>query len=97
MKEYREGEEALDICQKYEDRLKMADYCGDTVAFWTWRSNQKGIPPPTLRRGEAREMDRCSRGKQRRTGSAFSVCAKREYKNLHAAPTAALAGQGGRA
>ena len=36
MKEYIERAEALDICQKeYEDRLRMADYCGDTVA-WIW-------------------------------------------------------------
>lgn len=34
MKEYIERAEALDICQKeYEDRLRMADYCGDTVAL----------------------------------------------------------------
>lgn len=34
MKEYIERAATLDICQKeYEDRLGMADYCGDTVAY----------------------------------------------------------------
>ena len=34
MKEYIERAAALDICQKeYEDRLRVADYCGDTVAW----------------------------------------------------------------
>lgn len=34
MKEYIEKAAALDICQKeYEERLRMADYCGDTVAW----------------------------------------------------------------
>lgn len=44
MKEYIERAEALDICQKeYEDRLRMADYCGDTVA-WNIGGAIKGIP-----------------------------------------------------
>ena len=44
MKEYIERAEALDICQKeYEDRLRMADYCGDTVA-WDIVGTIKGIP-----------------------------------------------------
>lgn len=44
MKEYIERAEALDICQKeYEDRLRMADYCGDTVA-WDIGGTIKGIP-----------------------------------------------------
>ena len=34
MKEYIERAKALDICQKeYDERLRMADYCGDTVAW----------------------------------------------------------------
>ena len=34
MKEYIERAAALDICQKeYEERLRIADYCGDTVAW----------------------------------------------------------------
>ena len=34
MKEYIDRAAALDICQKeYEDRLRMSDYCGDTVAY----------------------------------------------------------------
>lgn len=44
MKEYIERTAALDICQKeYEDRLRMADYCGDTVA-WDIGGAIKGIP-----------------------------------------------------
>lgn len=44
MKEYIERATALDICQKeYEDRLRMADYCGDTVA-WNIGGAIKGIP-----------------------------------------------------
>lgn len=55
MKEYIERAEALDICQKeYEDRLRMADYCGDTVA-WDIGGTIKGIPAADVaevRRGE---------------------------------------------
>ena len=44
MREYIERAAALDICQKeYEDRLKMADYCGDTVA-WNIGGAIKSIP-----------------------------------------------------
>lgn len=44
MKEYIERTEALDICQKeYEDRLRMADYCGDTVA-WNIGGAIKSLP-----------------------------------------------------
>lgn len=44
MKEYIERAAALDICQKeYEERLRMADYCGDTVA-WNIGGVIKGIP-----------------------------------------------------
>nr|DAI09961.1 MAG TPA: Transcription initiation factor IIE, alpha FINGER, Transcription [Caudoviricetes sp.] len=44
MKEYIERAAALDICQKeYEERLRMADYCGDTVA-WNIGGAIKGIP-----------------------------------------------------
>lgn len=44
MKEYIERAAALDICQKeYEERLRMADYCGDTVA-WDIGGAIKGIP-----------------------------------------------------
>lgn len=33
MVEYIEREAALDICEKeYQERLRMMDYCGDTVA-----------------------------------------------------------------
>lgn len=44
MKEYIERAAALDICQKeYEERLRMADYCGDTVA-WNIGGAIKSIP-----------------------------------------------------
>ena len=44
MKEYIERAAALDICQKeYEERLRMADYCGDTVA-WNIGGVIKSIP-----------------------------------------------------
>ena len=44
MKEYIERAAALDICQKeYEDRLRMADYCGDTVA-WNIGGAIKSLP-----------------------------------------------------
>ena len=44
MKEYIERAAALDICQKeYEERLRMADYCGDTVA-WNIGGAVKSIP-----------------------------------------------------
>ena len=44
MKEYIERAAALDICQKeYEDRLRMFDYCGDTVA-WNIGGAIKSMP-----------------------------------------------------
>ena len=44
MKEYIERAAALDICQKeYEERLRIADYCGDTVA-WDIGGAIKSIP-----------------------------------------------------
>ena len=44
MKECIEKTAALDICQKeYEERLRMADYCGDTVA-WNIGGAIKSIP-----------------------------------------------------
>ena len=51
MKEYIERAEALDICQKeYEERLRMADYCGDTVA-WDIGGAIKGIPSSDVAEG----------------------------------------------
>lgn len=44
MNEYIEKTAALDICQKeYEERLRMADYCGDTVA-WNIGGAIKNLP-----------------------------------------------------
>lgn len=44
MKEYIERAKALDICQKeYDERLRMADYCGDTVA-WNIGGAIKDLP-----------------------------------------------------
>lgn len=44
MDEYINREAALEICQKeYEERLRMGDYCGDTVA-WSIGGAIKGLP-----------------------------------------------------
>ena len=44
MKEYIEREAALAICeQEYQERLKQADWCGDTVA-WNIGGAIKGLP-----------------------------------------------------
>ena len=43
-KEYIEREAALEICKtEYQNRLRMLDYCGDTVA-WNIGSEIKAIP-----------------------------------------------------
>ena len=44
MAEYIERKAALEICEKgYQDRLRMLDYCGDTVA-WNIAAEIKAIP-----------------------------------------------------
>lgn len=44
MSDYIEREAALAVCQKeYEERLSMADYCGDTVA-WNIGGAVKSMP-----------------------------------------------------
>lgn len=44
MAEYIEREAALEICDKeYRERLRMHDYCGDTVA-WNIGGAIKGLP-----------------------------------------------------
>lgn len=44
MKDYIEREAALAICeQEYQERLKQADWCGDTVA-WNIGGAIKGLP-----------------------------------------------------
>ena len=44
MKDYIEREAALAICEKeYNERIKMADWCGDTVA-WNIGGAIKGLP-----------------------------------------------------
>ena len=44
MDEYIKREAALNICQKeYEERLKMHDYCGDSVA-WNIGGAIKSLP-----------------------------------------------------
>ena len=44
MDDYIKRDDALDICQhEYEERLRMADYCGDTVA-WNIGGTIKMIP-----------------------------------------------------
>ena len=44
MAEYIEREAAIEICEKeYRERLRMADYCGDTVA-WNIGAEIKNMP-----------------------------------------------------
>lgn len=44
MAEYIDREAALEICDKeYKERLRMHDYCGDTVA-WNIGAAIKGLP-----------------------------------------------------
>lgn len=44
MKEYIEREAALAICEnEYKERVKMADWCGDTVA-WNIAADVSAIP-----------------------------------------------------
>ena len=44
MNEYIKREDALAICQRaYEERLRMHDYCGDTVA-WNIGGDIKSLP-----------------------------------------------------
>ena len=44
MSDYIEREAALAVCQKeYEERLRMADWCGDTIA-WNIGSAIKNMP-----------------------------------------------------
>lgn len=44
MAEYIDREAALEICDKeYKERLRMHDYCGDTVA-WNIGGAIKGLP-----------------------------------------------------
>lgn len=44
MAEYLDREAALEICDKeYKERLRMHDYCGDTVA-WNIGGAIKGLP-----------------------------------------------------
>lgn len=61
MKEYIEREAALAICeQEYQERLKQADWCGDTVA-WNIGGAIKGLPAadvaPVVRCRECRKWD----------------------------------------
>ena len=54
MAEYIDREAALEICDKeYRERLRMHDYCGDTVA-WNIGGAIKGLPcadvAPVVRR-----------------------------------------------
>lgn len=60
MAEYIDRARALDICQKeYEERLRMADYCGDTVA-WNIGGAIKVLPA-----AEVAEVVRCQNCKHR--------------------------------
>lgn len=61
MKDYIEREAVLAICeQEYQERLKQADWCGDTVA-WNIGGAIKGLPAadvaPVVRCRECRKWD----------------------------------------
>ena len=77
MAEYIERKAALEICAKaYQDRLQMADYCGDTVA-WNINAEIKNIPAADV------ALVKHGRWKLLRKGdwtSVFvcSVCGRRE-------------------
>lgn len=77
MTEYIEREAALDICQKeYEDRLRMRDYCGDTVA-WDICGAIKSLPAadvaPVVRCGE------CAKAIPHKYSPAFFKCGGCNY------------------
>lgn len=63
MKEYIEREAALAICeQEYQERLKQADWCGDTVA-WNIGGAIKGLPAADVvpvRHGRWDKNGRCT-------------------------------------
>jgi len=85
MKEYIERAEALDICQKeYEDRLRMADYCGDTVAL-DMGGVIKGIPAADVaevRHGRWIDV----RGESSGLNWKCSLCAKRVLQKSPCCP-----------
>lgn len=60
MSDYIEREAVLAICEKeYQERLKMADWCGDTVA-WNIAADVSALPAADVapvRRGRWEEVD----------------------------------------
>lgn len=74
MSEYIEREAALEICEtEYRDRLRMLDYCGDTVA-WNIGGEIKALPAadvvPVVRCEDCRWYDKIT---------AFCSIHSREY------------------
>ena len=90
MKEYIERAEALDICQKeYEDRLRMADYCGDTVA-WDIGGTIKGIPAADVAEVRHGRWERVSTASGIISRVRCSVCAGTQpltFENMPYCPT----------
>ena len=72
MKEYIERAAALDICQKeYEERLRMADYCGDTVV-WNIGGAIKSLPAADV--AEVRHGKIIETSKDGKMNRVFSCC-----------------------
>ena len=72
MKEYIERAAALDICQKeYEERLRMADYCGDTVV-WNIGGAIKSLPAADV--AEVRHGKIIETIKDGKMNRVFSCC-----------------------
>ncbi len=90
MKEYIERAEALDICQKeYEDRLRMADYCGDTVAL-DIGGVIKGIPAADVAEVRHGRWERVSTASGIISRVRCSVCAGTQpltFENMPYCPT----------
>lgn len=90
MKEYIERTAALDICQKeYEERLRMADYCGDTVA-WNIGGAIKSIPAADVAEVRRGRWERVSTASGIISRVRCSVCAGTQpltFENMPYCPT----------
>lgn len=90
MKEYIERTAALDICQKeYEERLRMADYCGDTVA-WNIGGAIKSIPAADVAEVRHGRWERVSTASGIISRVRCSVCAGTQpltFENMPYCPT----------
>lgn len=71
MAEYIERDAAIEICEtEYQNRLRMLDYCGDTVA-WNIGSEIKALPA-----ADVAPVVRCRDCKHYRTYMGHDMCAK---------------------